>query len=167
MAQAATTPAFKLAVEVCNASSEKLVRHVCQYFTDTIVQHRADDPEDEEERDLETIRGAHNLVKRMHRYCPKLLMNVIPQLEEELRVDDLQIRTLATQTLGDMYAHLHGSDLVKQYRSTWVAWTSRKNDKSPVIRVAFVDAAKKLFSNGDMRADISGKHAIFSTCDCG
>lgn len=94
----------------------------------------------------------------MHRHCPKLLLSVIPQLQEEMAVDDVQIRLLATQTLGEMYAQVeHGSELMRQYRSTWVQWIARKNDKTPTIRVAFVEAAKRLLSNADMRADIAGK----------
>lgn len=93
----------------------------------------------------------------MHRYCPKLLLSVIPQLQEEMAVDNVQIRLLATQTLGEMFAQVHhGVELMKEYRSTWVQWIARKNDKTPAIRLAFVEAAKKLIGNVEMKADIDG-----------
>ena len=148
---------------MCNASSDKLVRPVCQYFTDTIVQHPYSDPEDGGEdgeggRDFETVRAAHTLVKRMHRHCPKLLLSVIPQLQEEMSVDNVQIRLLATQTLGDMFAHKqYGTELMRDYRTTWVQWIARKNDKTPAVRLAFVEGARKLISNVDMRTDVDGE----------
>ena len=55
---------------------------VCQYFTEIIVQH----PPDEE---LDDIRKAHELVKPLNKLCSSLLHLVVPQLEEELQVEDL------------------------------------------------------------------------------
>lgn len=141
-------------MEVCNAAAEKLQRHVCQHFTDIILQHSEDVGE---ERDFDEIRAGHMLIQRMHKYCPDILLLVIPQLEEEMRVDDSQIRLLATETLGEMYADKNGSGLRKKYPSTWNAWTSRKNDKDPKIRVAFVDTSKELVANSDLKGDITGE----------
>ncbi|KAG8757054.1 hypothetical protein FRC14_002423 [Serendipita sp. 396] len=154
-----SSPMFRITVDVCNAAADKLIRPVCQYFTDIIVQHRYSDAEGEEDeednRDFEAIRAAHTLVKRIHKYCPKLLMNVIPQLQEEMGLLNTQIRLLATQTLGDMFAHVqYGSELMRDYRTTWVTWIARKNDKTPAIRLAFIEAAKRLIGNTDMQHDV-------------
>lgn len=151
--QTQTNPTFRLAVEVCNAAAEKLQRHVCQHFTDIILQHSEDM---REERDFDEIRAGHTLIQRMHKYCSDILLLVIPQLEEEMRVDDSQIRLLATETLGEMYASKNGSGLMKKYPSTWNTWIQRKNDKDPKIRVAFVDASKELVGNSDLKGDITG-----------
>jgi sister-chromatid-cohesion protein PDS5 len=122
-------------VQVCNATADKLQRHVCQHFTDIIVANS-------NHEDFDEIRVAHELIKRLHHSCPGLLHSVIPQLEEELRVDDVTLRSIATQTLGEMFADKGGSDLVKKYPATWNVWVLRKNDKSPVIRLAFVDVVR-------------------------
>ncbi|KAI9511424.1 armadillo-type protein [Russula earlei] len=127
-------PAFRLAVQVCNTTSDRLQRHVCQYFTEIIVQHAPDD-------ELDDIRKAHELVKQLNKFCSPLLHLVIPQLEEELRVEDLTLRTMATQVLGDMFADKGGADLLRKYPTTWSFWNLRRNDKSPVVRLAFVEAA--------------------------
>ncbi|KAA1473006.1 cohesin-associated protein Pds5 [Dentipellis sp. KUC8613] len=137
-------PAFRLAVQVCNATADKLQRHVCQYFTDIIVAHA---PSDEDETDLADIRTAHDLIKRLHRTCPGLLHNVVPQLEEELRVEDVSLRTLATQALGEMFADKGGPDLVRKYPTTWNVWLMRKNDKSPTVRLALVEATRGLITS--------------------
>ena len=130
-------PAYRLAVQVCNATADKLQRHVCQYFTDIIVQHSREEEYDE-------IRTAHDLIKRLNRTSPTLLHNVVPQLEEELRVEDVQLRTLATQVLGEMLADKGGADLVRKYPTTWQVWLLRRNDKSAAVRLAMVEAAKGL-----------------------
>ncbi|EKM56477.1 uncharacterized protein PHACADRAFT_207705 [Phanerochaete carnosa HHB-10118-sp] len=128
-------PAYRLAVKVCTDTADKLQRHVCQYFTDIIVEHSRDE-------DYEEMQTAHNLIKRLNSACQALLHNVVPQLEEELRVQENQIRVMATQTLGEMFADKGGGDLVRKYPSTWSAWLARKNDQAVVIRQAFVETAK-------------------------
>ncbi|KAF9652585.1 ARM repeat-containing protein [Thelephora ganbajun] len=141
-------PAFRLATQVCNGSSTKLQRYVCQYFTDIILQHS-----DEEE--FEEIQKAHDLVKRLNRFCPSLLHNVVPQLEEELRVDEVSIRIMATQALGEMFADSGGTDFMRKYPSTWNLWLTRRNDKAAAVRLAFVEACKGLvIAPGDTREAI-------------
>jgi len=143
-------PAFRLATQVCNASSAKLQRYVCQYFTDIILQHS-------DEEDFEEIQKAHDLITRLNRFCPSLLHNVVPQLEEELRVDEVSIRVMATQTLGEMFADSGGTDFMKKYPSTWNLWLTRRNDKAAAVRLAFVEACRGLvLSPGDTREVIEG-----------
>ncbi|KAI0075977.1 ARM repeat-containing protein [Panus rudis PR-1116 ss-1] len=141
-------PAYRLAVTVCNATADKLQRNVCQYFTDIIVTHSTNE-------DYEEIQNAHELIKRLNRACPALLHNVVPQLEEELRVEDTQIRVLATQVLGEMFADKSGADFRSKYPSTWNLWLHRKNDKSISVRLAFVEATKGvLVHHPDLREPI-------------
>ncbi|KII91267.1 hypothetical protein PLICRDRAFT_105332 [Plicaturopsis crispa FD-325 SS-3] len=140
-------PAYRLAVQVCNATADKLQRHVCQYFTDIVVAHSRDEEFDE-------IRTAHELIKQLNRSCPSLLHSVIPQLEEELRVEDVQLRTIATQVLGEMFSDKGGADLVRKYPTTWTVWLMRRNDKSAAIRLRFVEATKGLLVNLPEHRDI-------------
>jgi sister-chromatid-cohesion protein PDS5 len=147
-------------VQVCNATADKLQRHVCQYFTDIVVSHSRDE-------EFDDIKTAHDLVRQINRSCPALLHSVMPQLEEELRVEDIQLRMLASQVLGEMFADQSGHDLVKKYPSTWNMWLQRKNDKSPAIRLRFVEAAKSLLINlPDHREAIEGTncHSMVAIC---
>jgi sister-chromatid-cohesion protein PDS5 len=57
-----------------------------------------------------------------------------------LRVEDLTLRMMATQVLGEMFADKGGADLLRRYPTTWSHWNLRRNDKSPVVRLAFVEA---------------------------
>ena len=130
-------PSYRLAVQVCNATADRLQRHICQYFTDIIVQHS-------QNGDYDEVENAHELIKRLNHSCPSLLHNVFPQLEEELKVEEVQIREMATRVLGEMFADRKGGELEKKYPSTWALWMLRRNDKSPLVRLAFVEGCRGL-----------------------
>ncbi|KAJ7695426.1 cohesin-associated protein Pds5 [Mycena rosella] len=139
-------PAYRLAVQVCNATADKLTRHVSQYFTEIIVAER--------DEDLSEIRNAHELIKRLYHSCPAVLPTVIPQLEEELQADDLQLRLIVTQALGEMFADsVGGPELTKNYQSTWNMWLKRRNDKAPAVRLKFVETALALLGSAPEQRD--------------
>jgi sister-chromatid-cohesion protein PDS5 len=143
---------------VCNATADKLQRHVCQHFTDIIVANSADE-------DFSEIRVAHELIKRLHHSCPGLLHSVIPQLEEELRVEQPTLRLIATQVLGEMFADKGGPDLVKKYPSTWNIWVLRKNDRSAMIRLAFVESCRGLLASLPDKKDVlEGENLFRNIC---
>ncbi|KAG6833054.1 hypothetical protein H0H87_012065 [Tephrocybe sp. NHM501043] len=131
---------LRLAIQVCNSTADKLQRNVSQHFTDIIVANSRDE-------DFNEIRAAHELIKRLNHSCPGLLHSVIPQLEEELRVEEVTLRVLATQVLGEMFGDKSGAELIKKYPSTWTVWQLRKNDKAASVRLKFVEAAKGLLVN--------------------
>lgn len=133
-------PAYRLAVQVCNSTADKLQRHVCQYFTDIIVTNA-------DNEGFEEMQTAHELIKRINRSSPALLHNVVPQLEEELRVQEVSIRVMATQTLGEMFADKNGAEVAKKYPTTWTTWLARKNDQTTAVRLAFVEGARGVLIN--------------------
>ncbi|KZS86994.1 hypothetical protein SISNIDRAFT_420245 [Sistotremastrum niveocremeum HHB9708] len=150
----ASPAGHRLAVEVCKATSDKLQRHVCQYFTDIILSHSPSADDEEAEGDIPTIRTAHSLIHSISLSCPSLLQNVIPQLEEELRVEDLTLRGLATQYLGKMFGNSHtGAELVRKYGSCWKVWQQRKADKSATVRVTWVESCKSFITGSPETRD--------------
>ena len=86
--QTQMNPTFRLAVEVCNTSAEELQRHIFQHFTDIILQHLENT---REEHDFDEIRVGCTLIQCMHKYCSDTLLLIIPQLEEEMQVNDSQM----------------------------------------------------------------------------
>ena len=111
-------PAYNMAKMICNSCEDKMAREISKYFNDVIVeasvsshQHRRssrgmDDGDDSAlgptEDDLKELNKAHRLLRELWRACPAVLQNVIPQLEAELSAENLQLRLLATETLGDI-----------------------------------------------------------------
>ncbi|KAJ1912535.1 Sister chromatid cohesion protein pds5 [Tieghemiomyces parasiticus] len=143
--QTANPAAHQLACDLCNAATDILQKYIGQYFTDVIVtasQHaHADGPSPEQLTDFKT---AHYLIKELNRACPSLLLNVIPQLAEELTLDNVHLRTLATSVLGDMIAE-RGHALVRRYPAAWKAWVQRRADKNVQVRVLWVELAVHLY----------------------
>lgn len=130
-------PTYRLAVDVCKTTSDRLQGPVAQYFTDIIVEQEDDEVDDE-------VKDAHDLIVHINKSCPALLNNVVPQLGEELQVDNVPLRKLATHTLGVMFAETGGVSLAQKYPQTWKNWITRSRDKSTPVRVTFVESLKRL-----------------------
>jgi sister chromatid cohesion protein PDS5 len=114
--------AYKMAEFICNTCTEKMARYISQYFNDVIMEvsemtgkdsklndrRRSDanvDDDDERgttEADLKELTKAHRLLRELWRASPAVLQNVIPQLEAELSAENIDLRLLATETLGDI-----------------------------------------------------------------
>ncbi|CAG8655996.1 17009_t:CDS:10, partial [Rhizophagus irregularis] len=133
--------AYKLASEVCRHATDKLQRYVCQ--VDVIVAAGKNGTSAEELNDFKT---AHDLIKELNRTAPGLLLNVIPQLEEELKLDDTPLRLLATQVLGEMFSEKN-STLASRYDNVWKMWLLRRNDKIPDVRCAWTEYCLPLYIN--------------------
>ncbi|KAI1433607.1 armadillo-type protein [Xylaria sp. CBS 124048] len=111
--------AYVMAKTVCNSCPDRMARYVGQYFSDVIMDvsgkgnhangHKDDEHSDDEgahagpsEADFKELRKAHQLLRELWRAAPTVLSNVIPQVDAELSADNLSLRLLATETLGDM-----------------------------------------------------------------
>lgn len=112
-------PAYVMAKNICNGCADKMARYVTQYFSDVILDasqfatksngfRRGEDEDDEDtnagpsEADLKSLRQAHLLIRELWRAAPTVLQNVIPQIDAELSADNIHLRQIATETLGDM-----------------------------------------------------------------
>lgn len=114
-------PAYNIAKHICSACLEKMTVKVTQYFNAIIVDaanttqsngHGLDSHRrtsgfeelDTESEDLADLRKAHRLLRELWRACPDVVINVVPQIEAELLADSVDLRLLATRTLGDIAA---------------------------------------------------------------
>ncbi|KAI8325971.1 hypothetical protein GQ54DRAFT_295114 [Martensiomyces pterosporus] len=155
--------AHQLASDLASGTADILQKYIYQYFNDVIVS--AAQQRTEELRDLESegqdqrgargsgqssalrdLRSAHLLILELNKSAPGTLLNVIPQLEEELGVDDVSIRLVTINALGEMFAE-KGFTLAKRYESTWRAWKGRRADASPVARIAWIKNAMSLYQH--------------------
>lgn len=111
--------AYQMAKNLCHDYPDKMARFVSQYFSDVIMDatsfigrsngHKdGADSDDEEgpigpsEADLRELRKAHLLIREIWKAEPVILQNVVPQVDAELSADNVHLRQLATETLGDM-----------------------------------------------------------------
>lgn len=188
-------PAYNMARMICTSLScvDKMARHICQYFSEVILDaspserqshhhhHRRSSlspephsspepsgPHEPSEDDMKELSKAHLLVKELWRAAPSVLQNVIPQLEQELLAENVQLRLLATETIGDMCAIspspplgtgiIGGGATVGSWGGgtggsgsfastcpgSWKLWLGRVNDRSWVVRSKWVECAVKV-----------------------
>lgn len=119
---------YNMAKTICNSAPEKMAKYISQYFSDVVIDasasssrsrglsnktsyKRVSDGLDEDdmdigsaptEDDMKDLRKVHQLLRELWRACPAVLQHVIPQLEAELSADNVHLRLLATETLGDI-----------------------------------------------------------------
>ncbi|KAJ6263145.1 hypothetical protein Dda_1705 [Drechslerella dactyloides] len=143
-------PAYNMAKTICANCEDKMSRHICQYFTDVIMDaspasRRAEspdaDPSEALNDDLKEIEKAHNLMLELYLAVPKVLSNVLPLLETEMSSDTVDLRVQATGTVGMMAT---SGSLPQSYPQTWKTWLGRANDKSVAVRVKWVEAAVEI-----------------------
>ncbi|KAK4541300.1 hypothetical protein LTR36_008058 [Oleoguttula mirabilis] len=123
-----TNPAYNMARSVCNTCAEKMSRAVGQYFSSVLIdaseavaavkgpkprgkKRTHDESEDESddglltppaETDFEEVAKAHRLLRELWRSSPDVVQNIVPQMEAEVAAENVQLRTMAVQTVGDM-----------------------------------------------------------------
>ncbi|GAA5962654.1 hypothetical protein JCM21900_006757 [Sporobolomyces salmonicolor] len=89
---------------------------------------------------------AHDLIRSLNRHVPSLLLNVIPQLEEELTTSHPSYRRLATEVLGSMFGEKIGQgDLARAFPGTWREWGRRAGDVVPKVRCAVAEGLKAVW----------------------
>ncbi|KAJ3324101.1 hypothetical protein HDV06_000642 [Boothiomyces sp. JEL0866] len=119
----------KMTIELCDLCSDKLQRCVVLYFSNRLVNSV---------EELDDLKKLHELILKIFENCPKLLLNVVPLLEEELKVENQTIRQIACTCLGVMFSQ-KGNRWIEFYPHVWKSWTERRHDKISVIRLEWVE----------------------------
>jgi sister-chromatid-cohesion protein PDS5 len=73
------------------------------------------------------------------------MIGVFSHLEEELRLDNLKIRTLATKTLASIFAGENGTLVINKYNTLWRAFLDRNQDADGAIRMLWVERAFEIY----------------------
>jgi len=124
------SPAYNTARSICNICGEKMSRGVGQYFSSVLIdaseafstdkpaksrgrKRTRDESEDESddglltppaEHDLQEVEKAHRLLRELWRSSPEVIQNVVQQMEAEVAAENVHLRAMAVQTVGDMIA---------------------------------------------------------------
>lgn len=160
---------YNLSKAICTENIDVMTRHVNQYFSDIMSVSANEDYEEEMERGSRkpesTMKSAHikaqELAVEIWTAVPELLVTIIGQLEQDLTIDDLQVRELATVSIGRMLGHSPSRiNFVKEHFTTWKAWLGRIKDKNYQIRVAWTNALPNIIKN---RTDIISEITIAFT----
>jgi sister-chromatid-cohesion protein PDS5 len=141
--------AHQLAALVCTSAADELQTHIAQHFASSLA--KAAQLVDEQERES-GLHALHLQVSCLHSCAPGILVNVIPQLEEELRAEDAKLRQLATRTLGGLFceqARKSSQDLtgLPMYKSAFEAWLRRAWDRVSSVRVTWIESTLGMLSS--------------------
>lgn len=131
-----------MALDICFACPNVLQRRVCQYFSDALISVSGESSTDE----FEEVKKTHNLILKINAAAPDLLLNVLPLLQEEMKVDQLNIRQLATETMGQMFAD-PGPSVAEKYPLIWKTWLGRRDDKAIAVRVKWLEMCVDIYKN--------------------
>ena len=141
--------AYKVARNICNSCSDKMAQHVAQYFSDVVVdaseakgkntdkRRSSDEGSDgvyqHTEEDLKELQKVHLLLRELWRACPAVLHNIIPQLEAELHLENIQLRLFATETFADMISGVGSAGLSNRSMIDPVAYPPPMLSDTPTL----------------------------------
>lgn len=127
----------RLAVaEVVRACADKLQPGVGLYFNEHVLHYTSADAKDA--RKMEVIRTLHTQIAEIGKAAPEVISSVVPQLEEEMQADDMELRIVAISCISQL---LLNEELKKLYPSLLPAWMNKINDRQAVVRLHWVKTA--------------------------
>lgn len=119
--------------------TEKLQPFITDYLNEILT--------DTQPSESELREKSHRLIYELNSINPILLTSILPQLEGELKVDNLDVRVEVVQLLANMFAAPE-SKLPLNYRQLYSTFLSRFTDINPGIReVMILDFAKDFIKN--------------------
>ncbi|KAK0556088.1 Sister chromatid cohesion protein pds5 [Tilletia horrida] len=131
----------RLAVEVCNATADRMQKELAKYFVEVITTAAQEEDADDQQKQFET---AHLLIVELNRSVPALLTSVLPQFEEELRTESAPLRQMAISTVGRILSEKNENarEFPQKWPAVWKAFRERAKDKVPTVRISFIDAVR-------------------------
>jgi len=133
---ASNSAAYNMAKNVANTCVDRMSRYVTLYFGNVIMNattpatrtkhtkahksRRGSSPVDDsdideqagpDEEGLKQLEKAHKLLRELWRSAPGIVHNMIPQIEAELSAENVDIRIIATEAIGDMVSGIGAAGL--------------------------------------------------------
>lgn len=134
-------PAFAFSLHICEQNVDRLSRQVVQFFSEILAEAVPDSNKDRTAA-LESLRKIHNLTVQVWRFVPELLTAVIGLIDDELNADDPRLRTMATDTIGQMVAATGPTPKLNfaiAHKTTWQLWLKKTLDVSQQVRCKWLE----------------------------
>ncbi|KAJ0024548.1 hypothetical protein Pint_08187 [Pistacia integerrima] len=132
----APSAASQLAVSVIQCCAEKLQPFVCGFLTSCFLDR---DATWSELREL-----YHEIMFKIFQCAPQMLVAVIPNLIQELSIDQVDVRIKALNLIGKLFA-LPKNGVAERHRHLFVEFLKRFSDKSPEVRIRALQCAKAYY----------------------
>lgn len=148
---------YNMSKVLCADNVPIMTRLVDKYFSDNLSRILSTDrppPLDEDDEEEDEDDGQADIVRlgvlmeEIWKAVPELLANVIGQIEQNLEIEDDEIRLVTTRTLGNIIGYPTSRiNFVREHSSTFKAWIGRSKDKDPNIRIAWIKATEQIIEN--------------------
>jgi sister-chromatid-cohesion protein PDS5 len=133
-ARSETPVAWQLARDLVMRTKDILTGPVTTFLNDAVTG---------KESDSELAERAHDVILELNKIEPNILIYVLPNLQSELTVEDLDTRRRTVNLLVEMFTE-RGSILKSEYQPLFRELLGRFNDVEPEIREIMVAAAKNM-----------------------
>ncbi|XP_044511885.1 sister chromatid cohesion protein PDS5 homolog A isoform X2 [Mangifera indica] len=149
----APSAASQLAVTVIQSCAEKLQPFVCGFLTSCFLDRDAT---------LSELRELyHEIMFKIFQCAPQMLLAVIPNLIQELSIDQVDIRIKALSLIAKLFA-LPKNGVAERYRDLFVEFLKRFSDKSPEVRMKALQCAKAYYLANPFGAE---SHEVLSALE--
>eukprot|EP00051_Salpingoeca_urceolata_P020675 m.313233 g.313233 ORF g.313233 m.313233 type:complete len:1382 (-) comp19662_c2_seq10:225-4370(-) len=133
----ANPAAAALAAGLIKAAAEPLQAHVYPYFNGMLGLGKTSDSNMTDQ--------VFELILEAYKISPTLMQRVVPQLEDQLKMEDTDTRLNVVELLGSIF-ELEGSTLATSCPALWLGFCQRMNDKDTSVRIACCQHAKKILA---------------------
>jgi sister-chromatid-cohesion protein PDS5 len=160
-------PAYNMAKNICTLCPDKMSRMVAHYFNSIIAdisgeadgpssrkstarrRSADDDDEDDDDEDgdalptgptaeeLKSLEKAHRLLRELWRSAALVIQNIVPQIESELGAENVDVRLLATETVGDLISGIGAAGLSSAVPLDPAAYPSQSIDPPAAYTKAY------------------------------
>jgi sister-chromatid-cohesion protein PDS5 len=137
-----------MAQTLIHRAADKLQPFITKFLNDMLVEGKSS------ETDLSS--RAYELIFELNFVNASLLLYVLPQLDQQLKVEDLETRSSAVQLLARMFA-AKDSTLPSSYPHLFSAFLGRFKDVNHEIRIVMVQFAEHFIIN---QADDKLLHSV-------
>ncbi|KAK2659490.1 hypothetical protein Ddye_006023 [Dipteronia dyeriana] len=128
--------ASQLAVSVIQSCMEQLEPSVCGFLSSCFLDRDAVGSELKE--------FYHEIMFEIFRCAPQMLLAIIPNLIQELLVDQVDVRIKAVNLIGNLFA-LPENHIVEKYHDLFIEFLKRFSDKSAEVRMSVLQCAKAFY----------------------
>ncbi|XP_008219648.1 PREDICTED: sister chromatid cohesion protein PDS5 homolog A isoform X1 [Prunus mume] len=129
----ADSASSQLAVSVIQTCADKLESFVCGFLTSCILDRDAVGSELKE--------FYHEIIFKIFKCAPQMLLAVIPNLTQELLTDQVDVRLKAVNLIGKLFT-LPDHHIAQRYQDLFIEFLKRFSDKSAEVRVSALQCAK-------------------------
>lgn len=137
---------YTISKEICTENIDIMIRHVNQYFSDIFTGFHEN--EDSLEIGDDELEKTQQLLIEIWKAIPELLSSIVGQLEQELSIECLPLRLMATYSIGKMASSVPSRvNFIRDHHSAFTLWMGRIRDKDPRVRITWTRGAHDIILN--------------------